>query len=179
MTMTPIPILCLLLHLEFHKWMVLTVSLAQIYAIRTIFVVVPVVVVLVLTVINPVAVIVVSMVFFLTSVVFRNSWLAPVSVGYRGKDVPLCARFSTKSDSTVNCAFLSSWVHASTTLASRCTNRTQSGRHRCDGKLLERTCPRSNCISTCVRFNLDSIWGIHDLGRVRVNEGRIHEHSPI
>jgi len=85
--MTPIPLLCLLLHLELHKWMVLTVSLAQIYAIRTIFVVVPVVVVLVLTVINPVAVIVVSMVFFLTSVVFRNSWLAPVSVGYRGKDV--------------------------------------------------------------------------------------------
>src|SRR5258707_12916227 len=102
----------------------------------------------------------------------RNSWLAPVSVGYRGKDVPLCARFSTKSDLTVNCAFLSSWVHASITFASRCTNRTHSGRHRCDGKLLERTCPRSNCISSCVRFNLDSIWGIHDLGRVRVKEGR-------
>ena len=70
--MTPIPILSQLLHPEFDKGMVLTASLAQIYAIRTIFVVVPVVVVLVLTVINPVAVIVVAMVFFLTSVVLRS-----------------------------------------------------------------------------------------------------------
>src|SRR5713226_9904463 len=87
---------------------------------------------------------------------FRG-WLA-------GLERVLLHALSTKSDLTVNCAFLSSWVHASITFASRCTNRTQSGRHRCDGKLLERTCPRSNCISTGVRFNLDSIWGIHDLG---------------
>src|SRR5260370_29496552 len=86
-----------------------------------------------------------------------------------------CARISTKWDWTVNCAASSSWVQASITSASRCTNSPRSVRRRCDGELLERTSPWFDCISFCANSNLDNIWGIHDLGRVNVSESRTLE----
>ena len=71
MTVTPIPIRTLFFRLQFHKGVILSVPFAEIYAIGTVFVVIPIVIILVLTVIEPVAVIVVTTVFFLTPVVLR------------------------------------------------------------------------------------------------------------
>jgi hypothetical protein len=52
--------------------MILSVPLAEIHAVGTIFVVIPIVVVLVGAVVNPVLVIIVAMAFFLTPVVLRS-----------------------------------------------------------------------------------------------------------
>jgi hypothetical protein len=71
MTVAPIPIRCLLLRFRFSKGTILFVSLAEVLTIGTIFVVIPIVIVLVATVIDPVLVLVVSMVFFLASIVLR------------------------------------------------------------------------------------------------------------
>lgn len=71
MTVTPVPIRRLFFHLQFHKGVILTVPFAEVYTEGTVFVVIPIVVILVLTVIEPVAVIVVTTVFFLTPVVLR------------------------------------------------------------------------------------------------------------
>src|ERR1700751_2618430 len=86
-----------------------------------------------------------------------------------------CARLSTKSDLTVNCALSSSWLQVSITSASRCTNSTRSGRRRCDVELLNQTSPRFDCASVWAMANLDTIWGIHDLGRINVSESRTVE----
>jgi len=71
MTVTPVPIRVLFFHFQFHKGVILSVSFAEVYAERTVFVVIPIVIILVLTVIEPVAVIVVAAVFFLASVILR------------------------------------------------------------------------------------------------------------
>ena len=71
MTMAPIPVCPLLLLPNLSKGPVLSVMLLEIPAISTIFVIVPIVIVLVITVVDPVAVLIVSMTFFLTSVVLR------------------------------------------------------------------------------------------------------------
>ncbi len=72
MTVTPVPIRILFFHLQFHKGVILSVPFAKVYAERTVFVVIPIVIVLVMTVIEPIAVIVVTTVFFLTPVIL---WL--------------------------------------------------------------------------------------------------------
>jgi hypothetical protein len=77
MTVTPLPILTLFFHLQFHKGVILSVPFAEVYAEGTVFVVIPIVIVLVLTVIE--SVVVVTTVFFLTPVVLR---LGP-SIHYR------------------------------------------------------------------------------------------------
>jgi len=71
MTVTPIPISPLVPLPHFNKRMILSVPLAEIRAVGTIFVVIPIVVVLVGAVVNPVLVIIVAMAFFLTPVVLR------------------------------------------------------------------------------------------------------------
>jgi hypothetical protein len=69
MTVTPLPIRTLFFHLQFHKGVILSVPFAEVYAEGTVFVVIPIVIVLVLTVIE--SVVVVTAVFFLTPVVLR------------------------------------------------------------------------------------------------------------
>src|ERR1700745_239433 len=85
------------------------------------------------------------------------------SAGWTRSWSVLCARLSTKSDLTVNCALSSSWLQLSITSASRCTNSTRSGRRRCDVELLEETSPWFDCASVCATSNLDNIWGNRDL----------------
>src|ERR1700722_17905454 len=101
------------------------------------------------------------------------------SAGWTRSWSALCARLSTKSDFTVNCALSSSWLQLSTTSASRCTNSTRSARRRCDVEPLEQTAPRFDCVSACATSNLDSIWGIHDRGRVNVSESRTLQPSTL
>lgn len=69
MTVTPIPIRPLLLLSHFSERPIFSVSLPEVYAEGTVFVVIPIVIVLVVTVVEPIAVIVVTTVFFLSSVV--------------------------------------------------------------------------------------------------------------
>ena len=71
MTVAPIPIRRLLLRFRFGKGTILFVSLAEVLTIGTVFVVIPMVIVLVATVIDPVLVFIVSMVFFLAPIVLR------------------------------------------------------------------------------------------------------------
>src|SRR6266849_2031782 len=71
MTVTPVPIRRLFFHLQFHKGVIFSVPFAEVYTEGTVFVVIPIVIILVLTVIELVAVIVVTTVFFLTPVVLR------------------------------------------------------------------------------------------------------------
>ena len=72
MSVTPIPIRPLFTLFHLGERTILSVSLPEVLTIGTIFVVIPVVVVLVGAVIDPVAVLSVSMVFFLPSIVL---WL--------------------------------------------------------------------------------------------------------
>jgi hypothetical protein len=79
MTVAPIPVRPLLLLLHFSKRTILSVSLPEVLTIGTIFVVIPIVVVLVVTVVDSVAVLVVTTVFFLTPIVLwpgrcANRW---------------------------------------------------------------------------------------------------------
>jgi hypothetical protein len=69
MTVTPLPICLLLLLFHFRKRPILSVSLAEVQTIGMVFVVIPIVIVPVVAVVEPVAVLIVSMVFFLTPVV--------------------------------------------------------------------------------------------------------------
>jgi hypothetical protein len=71
MTVAPIPIRRLLLRFRFSKGTIIFVSLAEVLTIGTVFVVIPMVIVLVATVIDPVLVLIVSMVFFLAPIVLR------------------------------------------------------------------------------------------------------------
>jgi FlaA1/EpsC-like NDP-sugar epimerase len=69
MTVTPLPIRPLLLLFRSRKRPILSVSLAEVQTIGMVFVVIPIVIVPVVAVVEPVAVLIVSMVFFLSSVV--------------------------------------------------------------------------------------------------------------
>jgi hypothetical protein len=68
MPVAPIPVGGLLFHFEFEEWVVLPVCLAEIHAVGTIFAVVPIVVILVIAIVDPLSVIVVFPVFFLMTV---------------------------------------------------------------------------------------------------------------
>ena len=71
MIVTPLPIRSLILHSHLRKWPILSVSLAEVYPIGMVFVVIPIVIVPVVAVVEPVAVIVVTPVLFLPSIVLR------------------------------------------------------------------------------------------------------------
>jgi hypothetical protein len=68
MTVAPIPVRSLVSDFQLDKWMVLTVSLTEVHTVGAIFVVIPVVIVLVTAVIDPVLV-VVAVMLFLASVI--------------------------------------------------------------------------------------------------------------
>jgi hypothetical protein len=68
MTVTPIPVRPLLFHFYFDKGPVLSVPLSEVHAVGTVFIVIPIVIVLVVTIVDSVVVLVVSMVFFLSSI---------------------------------------------------------------------------------------------------------------
>jgi hypothetical protein len=88
MTMTPVPIRTLFFHLQFHKGVILSVPFAKVCTEGTVFVLIPIVRILVVTVIEPLAVIVVTMVFFLTPVVL---WLGR-STHYRRRS-QCCSKY--------------------------------------------------------------------------------------
>ena len=69
--MAPLPVRPLFFRAHFSKGPVLSAPLMKITAIGVIFAVVPIVVVPVITVIDPVPVLVISMIFFLASIVLR------------------------------------------------------------------------------------------------------------
>ena len=69
--MAPIPISRLLPLLCYSEGTILLVSLPEILAVGTVFVVIPIVIVLVGTVVDPVAIIIFAMTFFLTCAVLR------------------------------------------------------------------------------------------------------------
>lgn len=71
MIVTPIPIRPLLLLFHFSEGPISLVLLSEILTIETVFVVVPVVIVVVGAVVDPVVILVVAMVFFLASIVLR------------------------------------------------------------------------------------------------------------
>jgi hypothetical protein len=71
MTVTPIPIRSLLFRLRFSKGAIFFVFIAEVLTVGTVFVGIPIVIVLVATVIDPVLVLVVSMFFLLASIVLR------------------------------------------------------------------------------------------------------------
>jgi hypothetical protein len=71
MTVAPVPIRRLLPRLRFGKGTIVLVSLAEVLTVGTVFVVIPIVVVFVATVIDLVLVLIVSTVFFLASIVLR------------------------------------------------------------------------------------------------------------
>src|SRR5450755_1043725 len=71
MTVTPIPIRGLFSRFRFGKRAILLVLIAEVLTVGTIFVVIPIMVVLVASVIDPVVILIVSMLFFLASIVLR------------------------------------------------------------------------------------------------------------
>jgi hypothetical protein len=81
---TPIPIRRLLLLFRLSKGTILFVPLAEVLTVGTVFVVIPIVVVLVGAIIDPVAVFIVSMVFFLASIVLRLGRSTDCRRGHKG-----------------------------------------------------------------------------------------------
>jgi hypothetical protein len=71
MTVAPVPIRRLVPVFRFSKGPILFVSLVEVLSIGTVFVAIPIVVILVATVVDPVVVLIVSMVFFLASILLR------------------------------------------------------------------------------------------------------------
>jgi hypothetical protein len=71
MSVAPVPIVPLFFHFQFDKGMVLAVPFAEVYTVRTVLIVIPVVIVLMVPVVDPVLVFAVSVVFFLASVLLR------------------------------------------------------------------------------------------------------------
>jgi hypothetical protein len=71
MTVAPIPVRLLVPLSLFGKRPVVSVTLLEIPAIGMVFVVIPIVIVLVITVVDSIAVLIVSMIFFLASAVLR------------------------------------------------------------------------------------------------------------
>jgi hypothetical protein len=73
MAVTPIPVDSLLLHRDFEEWTVVPVPLDEIPAVDPVFVVLPIVIILVIPVIDAVAIIIVTPVFRLPTVVLPRS----------------------------------------------------------------------------------------------------------
>jgi hypothetical protein len=103
MTVTPIPIRGLLSRFRFSKGTIFLVFIPAILTVGTVLVGIPVVIVLVATVIDPVLVFVVSMVFLLASIVLR---LCRANCCWGGKDCGKNKRTQKISISTVHLVFL-------------------------------------------------------------------------
>ena len=71
MPVTPIPVRPLFFHSYFNKRPVLSVPLPEVHAVGTVFALIPIVIILVVAIVNPVVVLIVPMVFFLPSIILR------------------------------------------------------------------------------------------------------------
>lgn len=72
MVVAPIPVRSLLFHLEFGKGTILSVAFSEIDSEGMVFAIIPIVKVLVLTIVNPPLILIVSVVFFLASIILRR-----------------------------------------------------------------------------------------------------------
>jgi hypothetical protein len=104
MTVTPIPIRGLLFRFRFSKGTIFLVFIPAILTVGTVFVGIPIVIVLVAAVIYPVLVFIVSMVFLLAFIVLRLCRRANCRWG--GKDCGKKNRTQKISISTVHLVFL-------------------------------------------------------------------------